>query len=462
MGAKAAVAPFNAVSPPGVLHVPAWCTTFSMLAIDVVALSCLYWLAVMARYLISPGSFRFYLELFPGIALFVLAFSIQGLYPGVLLHPAEEIRRIFHSLSIVLLLVLSTTFLWHNAQSYSRSIVMLFWVLGAPAVLLARYCGRLALARSGWWGVPAVIFGYGAAAQRVVRALENRRLGVRVKLIVPPGHVSPPSSGSHYAIVALSRHADVDLQQTIQICCKGYHHVLLVPDLPGVCSLGITAREIGGEIGFEVPQRLFHPGSRLIKRVLDLVLCIPLILLLAPVLAIIAVAIKLTSPGPVLFGHNRSGQRGEVFSAFKFRTMFHDGDSILRAHFENYPQELEAWRRDQKLRVDPRVTAVGGFLRRYSLDELPQLFNVLLGQMSLVGPRPIVKAEIDKYGLGYELYIRVPPGLTGLWQVSGRNNTTYDQRVAFDEYYVRNWSIWLDTYILIRTFRAVISGDGAY
>jgi len=142
--------------------------------------------------------------------------------------------------------------------------------------------------------------------------------------------------------------------------------------------------------------------------------------------------------------------------------MFQNGESILLEHFHKNPEELAAWQRDQKLKRDPRVTSVGGWLRRYSLDELPQLCNVLLGQMSLVGPRPIVSAEVEKYGRGYDLYSRVRPGITGLWQVSGRNNTTYPERVAFDEYYVRNWSIWLDTYILVRTARAVFSAEGAY
>jgi len=462
MGANPVLAPSPFIASNQYDTAPAWWTSVSVLLVDIVALSGIYWLAVLGRRLITPGDVRFYLEVFPGLALFVAAFAIHGLYPGVLLHPAEEIRRVFHCVSIVFLLVLCTTFLWHNAESYSRSIVMITWALGAPAVLLARKLARQRLSRYGWWGVPAVVFGSGASARRVLNALTNRQLGVRVTAVVSGEFLHLPRTGTaHYAILA-EPPSKAALHYMIQDQCKGYRHVLLVPDLRGICSLGISARDIGGEIGFEVPQRLFHRSAGMMKRALDLILTLAGLFALLPVFLLIAAAIKLTSIGPVFYGHTRYGRDGTTFKALKFRTMFQNGESILLEHFHKNPEELAAWQRDQKLKRDPRVTSVGGWLRRYSLDELPQLCNVLLGQMSLVGPRPIVSAEVEKYGRGYDLYSRVRPGITGLWQVSGRNNTTYPERVAFDEYYVRNWSIWLDTYILVRTARAVFSAEGAY
>jgi len=340
---------------------------------------------------------------------------------------------------------------------------MVMWALGPPAVLLARKLARDLLSRYGWWGVPAVVFGSGASARRVLNALTNRQLGVRVTAVVS-GDLFPLRCGgtAHYAILAEPPKSKAALHHMIQDQCKGYRHVLLVPDIDGICSLGISARDIGGEIGFEVPQRLFHRSAGMMKRALDLILTLAGLIALSPVFLLIAAAIKLTSIGPIFYGHTRYGRDGKTFKALKFRTMFQNGESILLEHFHKNPEELAAWQRDQKLKRDPRVTPVGGWLRRFSLDELPQLCNVLLGQMSLVGPRPIVSAEVAKYGRGYDLYSRVRPGITGLWQVSGRNNTTYPERVAFDEYYVRNWSIWLDTYILVRTARAVFSAEGAY
>src|ERR1700692_4451479 len=150
-----------------------WRTTLSMMAADIIALSVVYWLAVIIRRIVTPGDIRFYLELFPGATLFIIVFAIHGLYPGVLVHPAEEIRRVFHAISIVFLLVLCTTFLGHNAESYSRSIVMLTWLLGVPAVLLARMFARRTLSRYPWWGVPAVVFGSGPTAMRIRKALTD-------------------------------------------------------------------------------------------------------------------------------------------------------------------------------------------------------------------------------------------------------------------------------------------------
>jgi Undecaprenyl-phosphate galactose phosphotransferase WbaP len=441
---------------------PAWWTSASLLGVDLLALSAIYWVAVATRRLITPGNIRFYLEIFPGIALFAVAFAVHGLYPGVLLHPAEEIRRVFHCVSTVFFILLCTTFLWHDAKFYSRSIVMATWALSTPAVLLARALARQNLSRFAWWGVPAVLFGSGASALRILNSLKKRDLGVRVTAVVPAdSFFLPPNGIAHYAILA-EPPSKAAFHRVIQDQCMGYRHILLVPDIHGICSLGIGAREVGGEIGFEVPQRLFHTGAAMMKRAIDLIITLPGLVVLSPLYLLIAVAIKLTSRGPVLYGHTRHGRNGKTFKALKFRTMHQHAESILDAHFQKHPAEVALWRRDRKLKCDPRITPIGRWLRRYSLDELPQLCNVLLGQMSLVGPRPIVSAEVLKYGRGYDLYSRVRPGMTGLWQVSGRNNTTYAERIAFDEYYVRNWSIWLDSYILARTAKAVLFAQGAY
>jgi Undecaprenyl-phosphate galactose phosphotransferase WbaP len=480
MGAKPVLAPVLALPVEASATAPAWYSYVAMLTIDVAALSIVYWLAVIGRYFVTPGNMRLYFGLFPGISLFVLAFFIQGLYPGLLLHPAEEIRRIFYCISVVFLLFVCTTFLWHNAAWYSRSIFLITWTLGAPVVLLARYAGRHYLARSEWWGIPAVVLGSGPVAQKVVRALTNRSLGVRVTAVLDdfavrthatlapvPSSRTPhlkaaPKVTAEYAIVALPDTPSIELRQMLRDYCQGFRHVLLVPDMPGICSLGMTARDIGGDVVFEVPQRLFHRSAGMAKRGLDLTLSAAALVVLSPLFLALMLMIKLTSPGPAFYGHTRYGRGGKSFKALKFRTMLEHSDQVLETYLRDNPEERRTWQRDQKLKNDPRVTPVGRFLRRCSLDELPQLWNVFLGQMSLVGPRPIVGVEIPKYGRGYDLYTRVLPGITGLWQVSGRNNTTYEERVTFDEYYVRNWSIWLDAYILIRTVKAVLSAEGAY
>ena len=170
----------------------------------------------------------------------------------------------------------------------------------------------------------------------------------------------------------------------------------------------------------------------------------------------VALAVRCLGPGPVLFSHVRIGRHGRLFKAWKFRTMRADGDVVLREHLATDPAARAEWARDHKLTRDPRVTPVGRFLRKSSLDELPQLWNVLRGEMSLVGPRPIVEAEVWRYGNVFRLYTTVKPGVTGLWQVSGRNDIGYDERVQLDEFYIRHWSLWLDVYIFAKTVVALL------
>ena len=204
------------------------------------------------------------------------------------------------------------------------------------------------------------------------------------------------------------------------------------------------------------------PGSRLSKRLLDLFLLLITLPISLPIMLTLAALIKLTSTGPVFFRQARIGEGGHVFFAYKFRTMRPDAAELLEKYLRDHPELRRQWEDDHKLKDDPRITTIGRFLRKVSLDELPQLLNVLKGEMSLVGPRPIVKAEVERYGASFELYASVLPGITGLWQVSGRNDVSYEERIGFDEFYVRNWSLWLDLYILLRTIRVVICREGAY
>ena len=208
-------------------------------------------------------------------------------------------------------------------------------------------------------------------------------------------------------------------------------------------------------------DRNLIPKSR-VARVMDL----SLILLAAPYIiltfVIIMILIKLDSRGPIFYRQARIGRFGRKFHVYKFRTMVQNADQILQIYLEKSPELKAEWLATHKLKQDPRVTRIGSILRKLSLDELPQLWNIIIGDMSLVGPRPIVDAEVEKYGKCFDLYIKVRPGLTGLWQVSGRNDTTYERRVELDEYYVLNRSMRLDLEILWKTVFVVLKKDGAY
>ena len=208
------------------------------------------------------------------------------------------------------------------------------------------------------------------------------------------------------------------------------------------------------------PSEFFR--YRVIKRCADVllvVLSMPVTLL---VLGVVSAMVMLSSPGPVFYSHRRIRKSGAFFSMWKFRTMCVNSAEVLEEYLARHPEARAEWNRTHKLRYDPRITPVGSFLRRYSLDELPQLWNVLAGQMSLVGPRPIVAAEVEKYGDFFGCYCRVKPGLTGLWQVSGRSGLSYDARVALDCEYVERWSLSSDVMILAKTFVSVANQDGAF
>jgi len=203
-----------------------------------------------------------------------------------------------------------------------------------------------------------------------------------------------------------------------------------------------------------------RPGQ-VAKRALDLSLATLLVLAFAPLAAIVAALIRLSGPGPVVFCHSRIGRAGRPFPCLKFRTMHIDADARLGALLASDPALAREWTEHQKLRVDPRVTSIGRILRATSLDELPQLINVLLGDMSLVGPRPVTPSELQRYGAAAALYIQVRPGLTGAWQVSGRNLVSYDTRVCLDREYIANWRLATDLRILARTPGVVLLRRGA-
>ncbi|WP_241255165.1 sugar transferase [Altererythrobacter sp. BO-6] len=204
-----------------------------------------------------------------------------------------------------------------------------------------------------------------------------------------------------------------------------------------------------------------HVTDRFATRILDVTLAIALLVFLLPLLALVAAAIAATSHGPILFKHKRIGLYGREFGCFKFRSMRTDAETHLAALLDRNAELRHEWDCNQKLKHDPRITPIGQFLRLSSIDELPQLINVIRGEMSLVGPRPIIRAEVPRYGRYITTYISVRPGITGIWQVSGRNNLSYRRRVAADVLYARSRSLWLDLKILFMTIPAVISGKGS-
>lgn len=211
----------------------------------------------------------------------------------------------------------------------------------------------------------------------------------------------------------------------------------------------------------EIRYPLMNRSDQLLKRAIDLLLSSLGLIILAPVLGLSTLLVKLGSPGPVFYRQKRIGRQGKAFVMLKFRTMYQNADQVLAQQLAQNPELKAEWDCYQKLARDPRVTRIGYFLRRFSLDELPQLWNVLVGDMSLVGPRPIMLSQREIYGDSLIHYMRVIPGITGLWQISGRNQISYAERIEYDVQYINNWSVWLDIYILIRTLGVVLRASGA-
>lgn len=418
----------------------------------------------------------------PFLLLFIAVYVGVGLYQVVGLNPIQELRRSVAGTTLAFFIFTGSTFLLKEARGFPRGVALLTWLLVLLALPPARAAVRRICGPRHWFGRSVVVLGAGKSGESVVRALlRTPGLGLKPVAILDDrvsaathvhgvpilgGLALAPVLASKarlgYGVLAMPGLSRVRLLEVLQKCGQAFDKVLVIPDLLGMSSLCVEATDLGGMLGLEIRHNLLHLPARIVKRTLDLLVVAALAPLLVPLFCVIGCLIKLTSRGPVFYGHVRVGNGSRVFRAWKFRTMVRNADAVLNRHLAAHPALAEEWRLTQKLKDDPRVTRLGKLLRRSSLDELPQLINVLTGEMSLVGPRPIVASEVEKYGEYYVSYCRVKPGLTGLWQVSGRNNTTYEERVTFDEYYVRNWSIWLDAYILIRTVKVVLTGEGAY
>ena len=239
--------------------------------------------------------------------------------------------------------------------------------------------------------------------------------------------------------------------------------ISVIPAMRGVPLYGTDiAHFFSHEVALlRVGNNLRRWPARLTKRIFDFLMAGILLVLLSPVLILIAMALKFEG-GSVLFAHQRLGKNGRKFNCYKFRSMVLDAEQRLEALLQENPALKSQWDKEHKLKADPRISKLGHFLRRTSLDELPQLFNVLKSEMSLVGPRPIVQEELQKYGLEKSYYLMVRPGMTGLWQVSGRNDVDYETRVYLDVWYVKNWSLWYDLAILFKTIKVVLWRNGAY
>ena len=423
-----------------------------------------YWLVGLGEY--EPSR---YLRLWPILPLFVVinlfARTYQGnwIYPSMPLSPVEEFRRLFLSAMASHLTLAAALAFARTNEDFSRFLIMAAGLLTAVLAQLVRDLVRLALKRLGIGQVPVLLVGDGEAAERVAGELGRNayyglsvhRFGGDVREIVPEAR--------RLGIRTLIACQDERLFRVrLGEFVKWFRYIEYMPTSRAFPTADGRAISIGGIGGLEMVNQTRMKAMHVEKRALDMTLAVTAFVLLLPVFALVPVLIKLCAgKGPVFYRANRLGKFGRPIRVWKFRSMYADADARLKAILEADPKLKAEFEANFKLADDPRVTPLGKFLRKTSLDEIPQLFNVFAGDMALVGPRPIVTAEIPYYGEAFETFSSVKPGITGLWQCSGRSDTDYARRVALDVHYVLNWSPWMDLWIVIRTAIAVITMRGA-
>jgi Undecaprenyl-phosphate galactose phosphotransferase WbaP len=406
------------------------------------------------------------------VIFFTLNNRLMMLYPGVGIGPVEELKRLTKSTSVLFFEIIVLSIFLRRTTEFSLAVMIISWISILISVPISRKLFRRLALKLGFWGIPVAIIGKGKKAMLIQQRLSRNPLNGLWPVICIGGQIKD----------VLQKVKENDLlfsQLTILIIVidqgnfDSIHHLriqkefqfkqtILILDKAKIGPVWFTPINVVGHFGFEVANNLLNPSQQFNKRVLEIGLIILSLPLLLITLIFISIAIRLDSPGPIFFKHKRVGIHGKDIWIWKFRTMHQNADNLLMQYLENKPTLQKEWDENFKLKLDPRVTSFGKLLRTTSLDEMPQIWNVIKGEMSLIGPRPIVRDEIPLYGEYFILYKQVIPGITGLWQISGRNDLPYQERVLLDVYYIQNWSIWMDIHILFHTLLAVIQRRGAY
>ncbi|HHH2875654.1 undecaprenyl-phosphate galactose phosphotransferase WbaP [Klebsiella pasteurii] len=393
-----------------------------------------------------------------------------------------ELKEILRTL--VIFAIIEIAVMAFTTWSFPRLLWVLTWMLIFVLVPVIRMSMKRFLDYFNLWQRDTWIIGSGVNARDAYKAISSERnLGLVIVGFIhseggtPPGDtidnitviendlnwLTAMDKKTQFIVAVESHQSEVRNTWLRNFMIKGYRYVSVIPTLRGMPLDStdmsfIFSHEV---MIFRVQQNLAKLSSRVLKRIFDIIGSLAIIIVLAPVLIYISRKVK-KDGGPAIYGHERIGKNGHPFKCLKFRSMVIDSKEVLAELLAKDPSAKEEWDATFKLKNDPRITKIGGFLRRTSLDELPQLFNVLRGEMSLVGPRPIITAELERYNDEVDYYLLSKPGMTGLWQVSGRSDVDYETRVYLDAWYVKNWSMWNDIAILFKTIGVVLKKDGAY
>lgn len=409
-----------------------------------------------------------YLNAWPTVLVFWLVNSLFRLYhgnpfyPSVALSPVEEFRRLVGSALGVHILVMAVLGFRKESEAISRFVLVTSAIGVCVFAQFFRNGVRYLLFRIRVGQIPVLIVGSGRITDALVADLQaNPHQGLRPILF----------TGDNHEIVAAARRKDIKilisaqdirlLREEMGTLVQWFQQIAYLPEREAFPILGARPIRLGDHGGLEMVNQRRLRGLQIEKRLVDTMLAMVIGFVALPFFVVVPILIKLTSRGPIIYKAKRLGKNGRTIYVWKFRSMYVDADKRLQALLDSDPALKAEFEEAFKLKNDPRVTPLGKFLRKTSIDELPQLWNVIRGEMALVGPRPIVEKEVAYYGADYEIFSLAKPGITGLWQCSGRSNTDYAQRVALDKFYVLNWSPWMDLWIVLRTVVVVLGMKGS-
>lgn len=395
---------------------------------------------------------------------YIIAFAYERLYTQRFT-TWEEIKHLWRGLFIATALTVIAIYVTRS-YSVSRAVVVLAFILSLIFLPLVRILVKRILRALKLWTKKVLMVGNDLTTQTLRKEiLNNPNLGYEIVGELPKeSELSKVKSGFFDCVIVsaatLPKETISNIFHQLEGNCDEF---IIVPELALMQNVGVEIIQLESLLLMKFRYNLLQPANLILKRAIELLFVIFLLCLSLPFFLFAVIAIKLTSPGPVLFKQPRIGKNQKLFHCLKFRSMYQDAEARLDSLLKTQTVNQEEWKKYRKLKAkDPRVTSFGRFLRRFSLDELPQLFNTLKGEMSLVGPRPYLPNELEHIGPFINVITKVLPGMTGLWQISGRSELSFQERVRLDEYYVKNWSLWMDFVIILKTFAVVLKGKGAY
>ena len=459
----------------------------ALLLADLAALAFVFAVALLARQAVFHWTPNIHWSVWYTMVAWIAFRWSTGIYSPCSAFPPDELRRSFKT-SIAAMITHAAILLNMDQDHPVRLFLLLLWPAVLPFTYVLRTIIRSRFARRGYYGVPIVVIGNGISAKRAIREMVSRpELGYNPVAVFATEQPEPGDREEIHGVPVVGRSddaADYPFEYPVRHAIltigtgwsdernhilardleRRYNHLQIFTNLIGEGNMLAQTRPLGPYLAVETKHTRFSPEKRMMKRALDIAVSLPALIASAPLMLIAGIAIKIADPGPIFFGQFREGRGGRPVKIYKLRSMVQDAERQLARYLSENADARYEYERTLKIRADPRIIAgIGNLIRKSSIDELPQFWNILKGDMSLVGPRVMPTREIDMYSeRGRELRRDMLPGLTGFWQVEHRNDSDFAVREIADSFYVANWSVWLDVWIILRTVRVLTSGSGAY